>query len=145
MTSILYDISARDAETVLRDPEIYSCISEDGMDEWTMPENCIYLCGYLDEVIGCFILDKRSTYCADVHVQVLPQYRKQYSQQFGRGVLEWTWNNTELRKLVAEIPTLYQNVLTFAISMGFKVEGVNRQSFLKGGDLHDQWYVGLIK
>lgn len=110
-----------------------------------MPEGPIYLCGYAPELIGCFLLEWQSSVTLECHVQVLPEYRKDYAEDFGRAVIDWTWANTDAQKLVAQIAFLYPNVKDFALKMGFVVEGFNRSSHRKHGEIHDQWYLGLVK
>lgn len=140
--------SIEDAYKVLTHPEIFVTIAEDGMECMTiedMPTEPIYLCGYRDGVLmGCFVIQRTSTISAEVHVQVLPDFRE-YSEWFGRAVIEWAWANTVFSKLTALIPFTYPNVLDFAQRMGFKVEGVSQSSYLKDGTILDQWYLGLIK
>ena len=134
-----------DAYKVLSTPEIFQTISEDGMTDVPMPEGVLYLCGYVPELIGCFILHKQGAITLECHVQVLPEYRKDYAEQFGHAVIDWAWENTGAQKIVAQVPFLYPNVRDFALKMGFKVEGMNRESYLKNGEIYDQWYLGIIK
>jgi hypothetical protein len=136
--------SKDDALKVLSRPEIFETISEDGMDHVPMPDGPIYLCGYVPELIGCFILHKRSKVTVECHVQVLPEYRKDYAREFGRSVIQWTWNNTNAEKIVAEIPVIYPNVKDFALEMGFEIEGMNKASHMKH-ELVDQWYLGISR
>lgn len=145
MIYLRLSISKDDARRVLETPEIFETIAEDGMTEVVMPEvGHIYLCGYVDdELIGCFILHKQSKVTFECHVQVLPAFRKQYAETFGDAVIEWTWENTGAEKIVAQIPFLYPNVRDFALARGFKVEGVNSGSYMKNGDIHNQWYLGI--
>ena len=135
-------LSPDDAKKVLETPEIFATIAEDGMVDVPQPENVLYLCGYVPDLIGCFILEKKSAITVDCHVQVLPEYRKDYADEFGHKVIEWTWKNTDARKITAQIPFLYPNVKDFALKMGFEIEGINKQSYLKDG-IHDQWYLGI--
>lgn len=143
MGSLTLKLSKEDARTVLETPAIFETISEDGMTEVPLPDGPIYLCGYVPELVGCFILHKQSKATVECHVQVLPEHRKERAEEFGRAVIEWTWENTGAVKIVAQIPEIYPNVLRFAQSMGFQLEGINTKSHIKGGVLHDQWYVGL--
>ncbi len=138
-------MNADDAYSVLSHPEIFKTIAEDGMTDVPMPEDFIYLCGYAPDLIGCFVLHPVNAITYECHVQVLPEYRKDYAQEFGRKVIEWTWNNTDALKMVAQIPTTYPNVKDFALSMGFAVEGKNKKSHLKNGEITDQWYLGISK
>jgi len=134
------------AAHVLLHPDIVSDIAEDGVSWDELPDGPVYLTGFVgSEIIGCFVIDKRSSVSADVHVQVLPEYRAQFAESFGHAVLNWTWSNTDFTKLTAEIDTDHANVLAFAESMGFEIEGVNTKSIQKGGRILDQWYVGIVK
>lgn len=90
MGQLQLNVSKQDAEKVLLHPEIFETISEDGMDECDMPDGPIYLCGYVPELIGCFILHKQGKATVECHVQVLPDYRKLYADEFGRAVIKWT-------------------------------------------------------
>ncbi len=131
-----------DALKVLRHPEIFKTIAEDGTDKIPEYDGCLYLCGYVPELMGCFILHKQNSITVECHVQVLPEYRD-HSETFGRKVIEWTWDNTDAEKIVAQIPFLYPNVKDFALKMGFQIEGVNEASYMKHGKIHDQWYLGI--
>ncbi len=145
MGSLTLSESKDDAVRVLMTPSIFETIAEDGMASWEAPAGPIYLCGYAPELVGCFVLHKQSAATVECHVQVLPEHRKQWAETFGRAVIDWAWGNTGAQKLVAQIPTIYPNVLRFAERMGFLVEGINAASYLKHGRLVDQWYVGLTK
>lgn len=125
--------------------EVFDTIAEDGTSKVPEYEDCLYLCGYVPDLMGCFILHKRNSITVECHVQVLPKYRKEFAEEFGRKVIEWTWKNTDARKIVAQIPFLYPNVKDFALRMGFEVEGVNKLSYRKNGSIHDQWHLGIIR
>jgi RimJ/RimL family protein N-acetyltransferase len=134
------------ARKVIFDPGVYADIAEDGVEWDDLPDGPIYLTGFVgNDIIGTFVILQRSTYRAEVHVQVIPKYREKWAAAFGRAVIGWAWANTAYRKLTAEIPVTHPNVLDFAERMGFEIEGVNRRSLMKGGKLVDQWYVGLLK
>lgn len=137
------DESRDDAEKVLTHPEIYKTIAEDDVEDWSLPDGPIYLCGYVPELIGCFVLYKQGRVTLECHVQVLPKYRKEYAEAFGNAVIQWAWDNTEAMKLVAQIPVIYPNVKDFALARGFEIEGINEASYMKGGEIVDQWYLGI--
>ena len=68
------------------------------------------------------------------------------TKEMGQALLDWVWGNTdEYKKLVALVPFLYPHVQSFAKSLGFEHEGTLTKSYLKNGDLHDQWILGFSK
>jgi RimJ/RimL family protein N-acetyltransferase len=73
-------------------------------------------------IIGLFIIHE-SEYGYQCHVQVVPERRKQYSAEFGEKVIDWTWNNTDINKLMALIPNKFKNVISFAEKQGFEIAG----------------------
>lgn len=86
-------------------------------------DDYIYLIGYDKlNIIGLFIIHE-SEYGYQCHVQVVPERRKQYAAEFGEKVIDWTWNNTDINKLIALIPNKFKNVISFAEKQGFEVAG----------------------
>ena len=100
MEELSLSVSKEDAEAILRHPDIFNTVSEDGMDAWEAPDGPIYLCGYIDVPIGCFVLHAHSTYIWECHVQVLPEYRHVYAVEFGKRVIEWAFANTQAERLI---------------------------------------------
>ena len=86
-------------------------------------DDYIYLIGYDKlNIIGLFIIHE-SEYGHQCHVQVIPERRKQYADEFGKKVINWTWSNTDINKLIALIPSKFKNVIGFAEKQGFKIAG----------------------
>lgn len=136
-------------KNILTHPEIYKTIGGDGKPDVSRYEppddpSIFYLGGIVDSnVIGVMVVHLHNLVTAEVHIQVLPYYRKKYSILFGNECLHWLSEYTDLKKLVAQVPTAYPNVLAFAMSNGFTKEGVNRASYQLNGQLFDQVYLGL--
>lgn len=87
-------------------------------------KNYIYLIGYDKmNIIGLFIIHGLGN-DFECHIQVIPEHRNKYSEEFGRKVIEWTWENTSINKLKALIPEKFENVISFAKSQGFNVVSV---------------------
>ena len=59
--------------------------------------------------------------------------------------LKWMVKNTDIQKIVAEIPVIHRHIKLFALSVGFSLEGLNRKSYLKNGVIVDQWLMGITK
>ena len=114
-------------KSILSIPEIWETISEPGdtvPDEYSVDES-YYLIGVNDlgEAVGLVIAHNTSIGVPQIHVQVLPEHRKQYADEFGRKALEWVWMNTDISKLIAFIPEIYPNVKVYSERVGFNEEG----------------------
>lgn len=130
---------------VLKHPDIFERISEDGVNIklWQPDINgAFYLTD--DQNIGVMVYHWLNGITLECHVQVLPEHREK-AFEFGQKALRWAWVNTEATKIVAQIPTIYIDVLRFAYKHGFSFEGNNKQSYKKHGRIYDQYYLGLIK
>ena len=60
-------------------------------------------------------------------------------------MMSWIWENTEAKKLVAEIAFKYENVKKYAERMGFEVEGICTKGIQIDGQLMDQWIMGISR
>jgi hypothetical protein len=112
---------------IMTEPQIWQeiCgIYGDKIEEFEpVAENYIYLIGYDKiNIIGLFIIHDTKA-CYKCHVQVIPERRKEYAEEFGKKVIEWTWDNTDINKLMAFIPSKFKNVKSFAEMQGFKYAG----------------------
>lgn len=67
------------------------------------------------------------------HIQVLPDFRKEYAKSFCEQSLEFRGNSP----LYAEIPDLYPNVIAFALDNDFKVVGMSESKLVKNGNTYD--------
>jgi len=135
-----------DIAAVLLHPDIYKTISEDGAppaSEFQIPlDDHIYLVGKVDGVpMGVMIFHQDSAVTWWCHIQVLPGYRKAYADRFADECIDIA-KSYGMKKLIAQIPFCYPNVMAFGRAHGFEVEGINNQSYLKNGALRDQWYLG---
>ena len=86
-------------------------------------DDYVYLIGYDKlNIIGLFIIHETKA-CYKCHVQVIPERRKQYAAEFGEKVIQWVWDNTDINKLTALIPSNLTNVISFAELQGFEIAG----------------------
>tara|TARA_R110000824_G_scaffold76487_10_gene193742 strand:+ start:151 stop:567 length:417 start_codon:yes stop_codon:yes gene_type:complete len=109
---------------VLKEPQVWQevCGQYNELIEDIEPNlrDYIYLVGHVNmDIIGLFIIHG-SEYGYKCHVQVLPEHRKEHALEFGKKVIDWTWNNTDINKLIALIPQKFPNVIGFAETQGFK-------------------------
>jgi RimJ/RimL family protein N-acetyltransferase len=139
-----------EVDAILRDPELFARIAEDGQDDdYETPfdgHQCYLMIVKDDEAVGVWNLYPVNTVTLNIHCNLLKKHR-------GLGVeasvliLEWflTECPKQYEKLNAEIPVIYPEVYFHTKKFGFVDEGINRQSIKKHGVLVDQWRLGATK
>jgi len=142
-----YDVDI--VRAILTHPDIYDRIAEDGTaaakDYYPDMTDGVYLVGADgDDLVGLMAYEPINGVTWECHVQVLPKHRKTLADEFAQTALRWAFD-MGCEKIVAQIPVLYPNVRDFGIKHGFEVEGINRKSYMKNGQLYDQWYMGLTR
>ncbi len=130
----LWDVAAEDCMTV---NEFEPDVNDDCWVEMIADGECA----------GVYHLHALNSCTLKIHAQMLPEFRKEYSLDSGRAILQWIIDNTDdsYQKVVAEVPTIYQNVIKFVIANGFKLEGINRLSYRKSGIIYDQCLMGITR
>lgn len=125
--------NADDIKAILCNPAIYDTITEDNSplaEEFTPTfDDHLYVGGYVKgEIIALMVYHKYldGNKC---HVQVLPEFRKEYALEFGEQSLLFRGT----LPLYAVIPDLYKNVLDFALHFGFSVIDKKAMSYIKNG------------
>ena len=142
-----YDVEV--IKALATEPDVYERIREDGWpsSDHYRPDlyNCIYVVGYVNsDPIGMGIACPINNVTCEGHFAVLPKYREQYASELFSKTIEWIFSK-EFSKVVVQIPFLYPDVKRFVEKHGFELEGVNRKSVMKNGEIHDQWYLGLVR
>lgn len=130
--------NADEIKRILCDSVIYDTISDDNsplIDAFEPPitDDYLYVGGYIKgEIIALMVYHKYldGNKC---HVQVLPEYRKEYAIKFGEQSLMFRGT----QRLYAEIPDLYKNVLSFALLNNFKVISVKESDYVKNGKTYN--------
>ncbi len=145
----VYDVET--IEAIMKRPDIWATIAEDGFDIKDYHPDPVNECWLLmvsdtNDIVGVYRYHSLNAVTVKIHANVLPEHRTQYSKDSGTAALDWLYNNAKgYNKVVAEIPVIYDNVKKFTCSFGFKVEGINRMSYLKNGAIVDQWYLGITR
>lgn len=126
---------------ILSDPWLADRITEDGAEGMEIPidGNVVYLVD--DDDSGVFIIQQLGAIEAEIHINMTQEGRK-VATEFATECLRMIWTETGLKKLVAQIPECYPDVIRFAEKMGLKREGVNEGSYLKGR-LLNKVYLGI--
>lgn len=143
--------SADEIDSILKDPEIFARISEDGImpEEYSTPfdGNQCYMMIYVgDDPIGVWRLHPLNSTTLMIHCNILKDHRE-YAVGAGRLIVEWFAKESpeQYKKLNAEIPVIYPDVYHFTKKFGFQDEGINRDSIKKNGEIVSQWKLGLTR
>jgi len=78
-----------------------------------------------------------------IHSHVLKQFRKD-SLKLGQEALRY-FLTTDYHKLIVEVPAIYRHIRIYLLRLGFKFEGINRESYLKNGQYIDQYRFGITR
>jgi len=125
-------------KAILCHPVIYDTITADNcpnIEDYEPPINKDY------KYIGCYVNSKIIGLIIyheyldgdEIHVQVLPEFRKEYAQKF----LEQSLDLRRTLTLYAEIPTLYTNVLRFALANNFEAIDEKENDYIKNGKTYN--------
>lgn len=136
--------------SIVTTPELWETVAEDGHDpalwEPDFDRDCWLLMSLEGLPVGLYQFKTVNAITLDVHPHILPEFRGSIGMEAGRKHLEWVYNHApKYKKLVATIPMIYRHVKLYANMLGYRDEGINRASFLKNGQIHDQWNLGITR
>ena len=137
-------------KAVITRDDMWVTVAEDGQNKGDYLADVINECWIMitddDELVGLYNLHVHNSITIEIHAHILPEHRKKYSKDSGRVALEWIYlNSPEYKKVIAQIPVIYENVKKFTCGFGFKEEGINRMSYLKNSVIVDQWMLGITR
>jgi len=134
----------------LNDPVLWDVSTEDGtppLEEfWPDIDEKIWIALIDDDdnVRGFMIGDLVSRVQVRVHIAIRSEYwGDKANVELGKQAIAWFQENGA-QKIIATIPTEDKQVLRYAQRCGLQREGVNKKSFLREGELLDQYYLGLV-
>jgi len=139
-----------EVEAILKDPEIFGRVAEDGHDlesfEIDMSSNCFMLIEKDSKIIGVWCIYPVNKTTLNIHCNILKEHRE-HGKESGRLILKWFAEESpeQYQKLNAEIPVIYTAVYHFTKNFGFQDEGINRKSISKEGQLVDQYRLGITR
>lgn len=139
----LYDIDAIN--------KIIEILNEDVSDDLTsglilteLPQGWEFLGVYDDNVLrGFYAICPSNMITAEIHTSLLPEFRGVKALQSGKLFLSHLFS--KYLKAISYVPSYNKKALLYAQLLGFKIEGINRSSFIKNGQLLDQTLVGLTQ
>ena len=133
-------------------PRLWETITEDefgDIKDYTAPDldRIVAMAMLEDDELHGFILGRPMTpSIVETHVVIDPdKWGHEANVPLAHLALDELFRETGAAKFVACIPVTDAQVLRYAQRAGFKREGVNKQSFLRKGELLDQYYVGLTR
>ena len=126
--------NAEDIKDVLCHPAIYDTISSDNSGPSSEFEPPVggddsFIVGYVEGVPMAVMVYHKYKGGKACHVQVLPEYRKEYAKEFTQESLGFRGKET----LYARIPDLYKNVINFALLNDFEIIGKEDANYIKNG------------
>ena len=98
-----------------------------------------------NKLVGLVLVDNYNLTTLKLHPYMIKEYRKHSRELIKRMLVIFLKTPDFINKLVVEIPFHRRIVYNLAKKIGFKDEGINRQSFLSSGVYYDQWNLGLTK
>jgi RimJ/RimL family protein N-acetyltransferase len=96
-------------------------------------------------LVGCCRFHQLTSITWEAHAFVLSEFRKEYGVVACFTSFRWLLDNTDCQKLVANVPERFPNVMGYLEKIGFKKEGVNRQSYTKDNKIWDVINYGLTR
>lgn len=136
---------------VVTHPAIYPHISDDhspAADEYepVIAEGIYWLaCASGDDLAGLFMAHPWNGATYEIHTCILPPFRGPAAREATAAVLAWLFTQTRCQKVVTHVPATNRAAYRLATDSGLKDEGLNRRSFLKGGELIDQHLLGITR
>ena len=145
----LIEIAPDLAEKIIKEPELWGRVSEDGQDDKTfkIEDRPEYLwLGIFNGtmLIGCFFFHQENQSTVVIHIQIIEEFREHFAFDAGKAAIEW-FSKSKFKKMVTQVPVIYQDVYHYAKKFGFLDEGINRASYSKNGRLHNQLRLGITK
>ena len=137
---------------LLQDPELQSRVLEDeekqpitDKDAGSLTQIILFKWG--DRRIGYCLLMQRTSTVIDMHFGLLEEYRAGFAYKCLTLVYQWLNKQAgdHVNKLNICVPDIFTDVIAFAEVMGFKKEGVDRQSFKKDGKFIDRAILGITR
>jgi RimJ/RimL family protein N-acetyltransferase len=98
-----------------------------------------------DEGLGMYLIHPHNCVTYEIHTCLLPTAWGDKAKQAAKLVLNWIFQNTPCMKVITHVPETNALALRYAKRAGMVVEGNNRKSFLKNGQLLDQIQLGITK
>lgn len=94
---------------------------------------------------GIYALFQHNGILFEVHTALLPELWGAPARRAARALLRYVFQETACQKLITHVPVFNRLALRYALEAGMQREGINRASFLRDGQAHDQILLGMTK
>ena len=131
---------------ILAHKSIWPHIHEDGTTEPTPTDHdALYWMLVLqdDNPAGVFLVHGRNAQCVEMHTCLLPCIWGSDANKAVRLLGDFIFYELGHKKVVTNVPAYNRRALRFAQANGMQIEGVNRASFLRNGQMIDQIELGI--
>lgn len=148
---------------IMTEPDIWERAAEDGVDadKWYPGTNemTIWLLCVEDDgigengqlidnnkIIGIILVHTDNSVSVKIHPYLRSKHREK-GRSMMKEFYKWFLANTkeDCNKINVSIPTYHTRVINFAKKVGFQKEGINRDSYQKGGQLYGQQNLGITR
>lgn len=87
-----------------------------------------------------FIFEQMNHILFEIHYQILPEGRGEKGLRSGKDAVEWIVKNTDCKKIVGMTPNIA--AVKYGLKLGFKIEGLISNAWMKNGQLLDLTIIG---
>eukprot|EP00918_Siedleckia_nematoides_P002892 GHVU01006637.1.p3 GENE.GHVU01006637.1~~GHVU01006637.1.p3 ORF type:complete len:172 (+),score=16.68 GHVU01006637.1:1099-1614(+) len=136
---------------IMTEPDIWERAAEDGVDIETWYPGydgmtAWMLCIEDESIVGVILLHTDTSVSIKMHPYLRQEHRSK-GRDMMKAFYEWFLHDAQskINKINVTIPINQRKVINFSLKVGFKKEGICRQSHLKGGVLHDIQHLGITR
>jgi len=130
---------------IILNPFVQDDISDDfsmGISLSEIPIHLKFMGVYDDDLLcGLYMLAPQNGVTIEVHTCLLPLLRGKKAIQAGELIIKYMFER--YKKIISWIPFDNKKAELYSMLLGFKIEGISRESYLKNGKLHDMKLVGI--
>lgn len=145
--------SVGDLTRIMRHPDVWPWITDDGTPEWTAAmripeawmESCIYAVCVEREPVGFALFEPRSAAMAEFHGALLPGWRGAVGLRLARMAIARFWQDSGADKLVAMCPAMNRAAQRVNAAIGFMREGLLTAAYRRNGRLEDLIVFGMSR
>ena len=130
---------------IILNPFVQDDIADDssiGVSISEIPSHVRFMGVYDNDILcGLYMLIPQNCATVEVHTCLLPLLRGRKAIQAGRLIIQYMFDR--YKKIISWIPVDNKKAELYSKLLGFKIEGISRESYLKNGKLQDMKLVGI--